>query len=183
MKYFLGYWIIQLAGIVCCAQDSVHRYTPADQGSSVTFTIKNFGLNTKGSFSGLEGTILFDPKNAASDSFDVSVDAATINTDNNMRDEHLKQENYFDAAGHPRIRFLSTSVAPADKSGHYTITGKLTIKNTTKEISFPFLATPMGDDYIFTGQFTINRKDFDIGGSNTISNSLTVSLSVLARRQ
>jgi polyisoprenoid-binding protein YceI len=179
MKHF---FVLLLAGAIGLLPAAAQTYIPSDQGSSVTFEIKNLGIKTRGSFSGLEGKILFDPKNAASDSFDVSVDAATVNTDNNMRDEHLKKENYFDAAGHPRIRFVSTSVAPADGSGHYTITGKLTIKNTTKEISFPFLATPMGDDYIFTGRFTINRKDFDIGGSNTISNSLTVSLSVLARR-
>jgi polyisoprenoid-binding protein YceI len=58
----------------------------------------------------------------------------------------------------------------------------LTIKNTTKEISFPFQATPAGDDYIFKGTFTINRRDFDVGGSSTLGNDVTVSLTVLARR-
>jgi polyisoprenoid-binding protein YceI len=99
-----------------------------------------------------------------------------------MRDDHLKKESYFDVSHYPRIRFVSTGVSPADKSGHYIVTGKLTIKNTTKEISFPFLAIPAGDDYIFKGGFQLNRKDFDIGGSSTVSNNLTVSLAILARK-
>jgi polyisoprenoid-binding protein YceI len=78
---------------------------------------------------------------------------------------------------------VSTSVSGPDKRGHYTFNGKLTIKSTTKDISFPFIATPMLDDYIFKGEFTINRKDFDIGGSSTIGNSLNVSLTVLAKKQ
>ena len=182
MKHFLGLLLIQWSTLFSFGQSSAHQYTPADQGSSVTFTIKNLGFNTGGSFSGLQGTIVFDPQNVTGDSFDVSVSASSVNTDNDMRDDHLKKESYFDVSHYPRIRFVSTSVTPADKSGHYTVTGKLTIKNTTKEISFPFLAIPAGDDYIFKGGFQLNRKDFDIGGSSTISGNLTVSLAILARK-
>jgi polyisoprenoid-binding protein YceI len=182
MKHVFGLLLIQCCALISFGQSSAHQYTPADQGSSVTFTIKNLGFNTGGSFSGLQGTIVFDPQNVAGDSFDVSVSASSVNTDNDMRDDHLKKEGYFDVARYPRIHFVSTSVTQADKSGHYTVTGKLTIKNTTKEISFPFLAVPAGDDYIFKGGFQLNRKDFDIGGSSTISSSLTVSLAILARK-
>jgi polyisoprenoid-binding protein YceI len=59
--------------------------------------------------------------------------------------------------------------------------GRLTIKSTTKEISFSFLATPAGGDYIFKGSFTINRRDFDVGGASTLGNDVTLSLTVLAR--
>ena len=182
MKYFLGSLLIQILTFSSFAQSSPHPYTPSDQGSSVSFTLKNLGFNTGGSFTGLQGAIVFDPQNTAASSFDVSVDAASVNTDNNMRDNHLKEDSYFDVKNYPRIRFVSTSIGPADKSGHFTITGKLTIKNTTKEISFPFIATPMGEDYIFKGTFQLNRKDFGIGGSSTISNNLTVSLTVLAKK-
>jgi len=158
------------------------EYHPAEQGSSVTFKIKNFGFTVDGSFTGLQGTILFDPKDPAKASFDVSVDAASVNTDNDPRDSHLKKEDYFDVQNYPRIRFVSTSITPGGKDGKYTISGKLTIKTTTKDISFPFTASPMGNDYIFGGEFTINRKDFGVGGSSTLSNSLTVSLAVLAKK-
>lgn len=183
MKYLLGFLLTQLAMAPSFAQSAGHQFLPADQGSSIGFRIKNLGFNTDGSFSGLQGAIVFDPQNTATDSFDVSVDAASINTDNKMRDDHLKKDIYFDVEKYPRIRFVSTAVTAVDKNGHYTMTGNLTIKGSTKEISFPFLATPLGGDYIFKGGFKIKRRDFGVGGGSTLSNELTVSLAVLAKKQ
>ena len=179
MRTFLGSLLILMSVQLTFAQG----YKPADQGSAVGFEIKNLGFNTKGSLNGLDGKITWDPKDPGKAVFDVSVAAATINTDNEMRNDHLKKESYFDVEKYPRISMVSTSITGPDRSGHYTFNGKLTMKATTKEIFFPFIATPSGDDYIFKGEFTINRKDFDIGGSSTIANSLKVSLTVLAKKQ
>ena len=177
MKHFIGAWLIQLIAIGAFSQ----QYKATDEGSSVKFSIKNFGFETGGFFTGLEGKINFDPADVSQDSFDLSVDANTINTDNTMRDNHLRKEEYFDVQNYPRIRFVSTSVK-VDNNAHFTVTGKLTIKNTTKEITIPFTATPKNEGYIFTGEFKLDRKDFKVGGSSTISNSLTVHFSVFARK-
>jgi polyisoprenoid-binding protein YceI len=156
------------------------QYKPIDQGSSVHFVIKNLGFNVNGSLSGLDGKIQFDLGNLNVSSFDVSLDANTINTDNSMRDSHLRNESYFDVKNFPRIHFVSTKVTPSNKEGTLFIFGKLTIKNKTKDISFPFTATTSGEGYVFKGTFKINRKDFEIGGSSTISNELVVSLNILS---
>ena len=178
-KIFLASALFFSITTACFGQD----YKPTDQGSAVNFEIKNFGFNSRGSFSGLEGKITWDPKDPSKAAFDVSINAASVNTDNETRDEHLRKEGYFDVGKYPRIRLVATSVSGPDKSGHYTLNGKLTMKSTTKDISFPFLATPLGDDIIFKGDFTINRRDFDVGGGSTLSNNLTVSLTVLAKKQ
>ena len=183
MKYFFGSLLIFCISFSSFAQTATHQYTPSDAGSSVTFSIKNFGLNSTGSFSGFLGNIVFDGQNPGGCSFDVTINAASINTNNEVRDDHLKKEAYFDVVKYPRIRLVSTSVGAADKGGHYAFTGNLTIKDKTKEISFPFLATPVGDGYIFKGSFKINRRDFDVGGSSTLSNNLTVTVTVLAKNQ
>src|ERR1700722_16591199 len=167
MRYVIGFVITQLAITSLYAQSPGHSFLPVDEGSTIGFKIKNFGINSEGSFKGLQGTILFDPQNVAADSFDVSVGAASINTENDMRDEHFRKEAYFDVEKYPRIRFVSSAITAVDGNGHYKLTGKLTIKGTTKEISFPFLAAPAGDDYIFKGSFTINRRDFGVGGMRT----------------
>jgi polyisoprenoid-binding protein YceI len=180
MTKFLFASVLAFSTTVACFGQ---EFKPADQGSAVSFEIKNFGFNSRGSFSGLDGKITWDPKDPSKAAFDVSVSAASINTDNETRDSHLKKESYFDVATYPRIRLVSTSVSGPDGSGHYTFNGKLTMKSTTKDISFPFIATPMGDDIIFKGDFTINRRDFDVGGGSTLSNNLTVSLTVLAKKQ
>jgi len=158
------------------------QYKPVDNGSSVQFTIKNLGINVRGGFSGLEGNIVFDPLHIADAVFDVSIDANSINTGNDMRDNHLRNDTYFDVAKYPRIRFVSAKVEPSNKKGVWLTSGKLTIKGHTKDISFPFTATASsGGGYVFSGKFNINRKDFDVGGSSIISDNLEVTLNVLAK--
>ena len=159
---------------------SFAQYHPVENESAVQFTIKNFGFDVGGSFSGLDGEIRFNPDSLSNARFQVSINAASINTGNNLRDGHLKDEDYLSVKAYPHIRFVSESVRPF-RRGNYLIEGKLTIKNKTKEISFPFTAASSGKGYLFTGSFKINRKDFDIGGSSTISDNLSVNLKVLAK--
>ena len=158
------------------------QYKPVDHGSVVAFKVTNFGFDVSGSFTGgLQGVITFDPQNVAASSLDVSIDAATINTDNTLRDSHLREEGYFDVKNYPRIRLVSTKVT--SKNGGYLFTGQLTMKGKSKEISFPFTAAGGTEGYVFKGSFVINRKDFGIGGTSTISNELTVSLTVATAKQ
>jgi polyisoprenoid-binding protein YceI len=172
-----------LTGLVCISGSFASaQYKPLDAGSTVQFKIKNIGFNVNGIFTGLDGIIHYNPADPAAADFDVSIDANSINTDNNMRDNHLRGESYFDVKNYPRIRFVSTKITSSNKKDELFIFGKLTIKNQTKEITFPFTATPAHDDYLFRGTFKINRKDFNIGGSSTISNELEVNLNILSKK-
>jgi polyisoprenoid-binding protein YceI len=173
MKKIILFLIIFSAAKIASAQ-----YKPVDQGSALTFKIGNFGFDVTGTFSGFQGTINFDPENPANSSFDVSIDAATVNTDNNLRDKHLKDDGYFDVKNYPRIHFVSDKITT--KNGAYSLSGKLTIKDKTKPVSFAFIAMPSADGYIFKGSFKINRKDFNVGSTSTISNELEVTLNVHA---
>jgi polyisoprenoid-binding protein YceI len=175
-----NWWLLLF--VLITGKMAIAQYKPVDNGSSIQFTIKNFGINTGGSFSGLQGNIKFDINHPEDASFNVSIDANSINTGSDMRDNHLRNEAYFDVKNYPRISFLSTKIVPSNKAGTFFVYGKITIKAQTKEISFPFTATPNGDGYIFKGGFDINRKDFGIGGTSTISNNLEVQLSVLATK-
>jgi len=168
--------------IFLCAVAMAQVLTPVEESSKVEFKAKNFGFNVGGSFKGLKGTIEFDPANYASGKFDVSIDANTINTDNGMRDDHLREESYFDVKNHPRIRFVSTKVTASNKAGVLFIFGKLDIKGEEKEISFPFTATPVEGGYTFKGEFKINRRDFKVGGSSTISDNVTIDLNITAKK-
>ena len=99
-----------------------------------------------------------------------------------MRDEHLRKPEYFDVKKYPVIRFLSNRITTSTQAGTLFITGKLTIKNVTREISFPFTAVPQQDGYLFTGEFKINRLHFGVGESSSVADNLTVSLKVFARK-
>jgi polyisoprenoid-binding protein YceI len=143
--------------------------------------IKNFGFNVTGSFKGLKGVVHFDPNNLAASSFDVSIDANTINTGIDMRDEHLRSDSYFDVKNYPQIHFVSTRVTTSNRAGTFFVFGHLTIKQTTKEISFPFTYQTEAEGPLFKGEFKLNRRDFSIGGSGTISNELVVKLEVVTK--
>jgi polyisoprenoid-binding protein YceI len=158
------------------------KLTPTDNESKVQFRIKNFGFNVTGTFTGLHGNIDFDPNNLAASHFDVSIDTKTINTGVDMRDNHLRKSDYFDVENYPQIKFVSVKISPSNKSGTLFIFGKLTIKNVTKDVSFPFTAAPVENGYLFNGEFKINRRDFKVGGGSTISDNLTVMLSVVAKK-
>ncbi|GAB3916588.1 YceI family protein [Mucilaginibacter boryungensis] len=173
--------IIGLIVVLLIAKVSLPQYKPVGQGSSLKFTIKNLGFSVDGSFSGFEGNINFDPQNPAGSNFDVTVDAATVNTDNSLRDEHLKGDTYFDVKNNPRIRMASNKIT-AGKNGTCIFNGTLTIKGKTRPVSFPFTASPVDDGFLFKGSFKMNRRDFDIGGTSTISNELEVNLNIVAKK-
>jgi polyisoprenoid-binding protein YceI len=157
-------------------------YTPADNGSKVHFVINNFGIATGGDFSGLSGSIKFDPANLAASEFDVSVDAKTVDTDIEARDNDLRKAAYFDVANYPKITLKSTKVTKTNRDGYYYMYGNLTIKGVTKEIKFPFTATAKDGGFLFAGSFKLNRRDFGVGRSSlSLADDLTVSLSVLAK--
>ena len=178
MKKIFTIIVLIIAGHCLYAQ----TYTAADAGSEVKFSIKNFGLSVAGSFTGLEGKIIFNPANAASATFNVSVATSSVNTGNSSRDKHLKKEDYFDATNHSKLTFVSSKVGGT--AGAYTMEGLLTIKGVSKKISFPFTATPNSVGCIFKGQFKINRRDFNVGGSSwVLSDELIVSLNVSAIKQ
>ncbi len=161
------------------------NYKPVDAGSKVHFVIKNFSINTGGDLTGLKGTVIFSPARLSSSIFNVSVDTKTIDTDNGSRDEHLRSDDYFDAEKYPTITIKSTKIDRTNRTnaGYYFFTGTLTMHGVTKIISFPFKATPQGSDYLFTGNFEINRVDYGVGSNSSVmSKTVKISLSVLAKK-
>ena len=158
-------------------------YKPVDEKSQVKFVIKNFGIGTGGTFNGLDGSIVFDPANLPSASFDVNVDVKTIDTDVESRDNHRRKEEYFDVDKFPKINFKSTKITKSNSAEFLYMFGNITIKGVTKEVKFPFKATLKDDGYLFEGNFKLNRRDFGVGGGSlSLSDELTVTLSVFAKK-
>jgi polyisoprenoid-binding protein YceI len=159
------------------------NYTPAGEGSKVRFVIKNFGINTGGTFEGIAGAVIFDPENLAASSFDVSVEAKTVDTDIEARDRHLRKTEYFDVEKFPRLSFKSTKITNTNTAGFLYMFGNLTIKGVTKEIKFPFRANPKDGGFLFEGEFEINRRDFSVGGKSfSLGDNVKVQLSVFAKK-
>ncbi len=153
-----------------------------DEGSSVHFVIRNFGLKTGGDLSGLAATIAFDPAKLNSSHMEATVNTSTIDTDNSSRDSHLKKSDFFDVQTYPTIKMVSTGFKNTNKKDTYQFNGDLTIKGVTKPLSFFFTVTKKDNGTMYSGDFQINRRDFGLGGDSiSMSDYVNVSLNILAR--
>jgi polyisoprenoid-binding protein YceI len=174
---------ITAAFLLIASISFAQKYTVTDEGSKVHFVIKNFGVKTGGDFTGLKGTITFDPKALGTSQFNVTVNSNTINTDNNSRDKHLRKDEYFDVEKHPLITYVSTKITESTVAGRFFVIGNLTIKGVTKVVQFGFSATPSAAGYSFKGDFEINRRDYGVGGSSvSMADKLKVSLDISAKK-
>jgi polyisoprenoid-binding protein YceI len=120
------------------------------------YSVKFDGGDPSGEFKGLKGTISFDPDNLATSSFKTSIDVASINTGNGMKNTHAKSEKWFDAEKYPTISFTSTAITKT--ADGYEAKGILDIHGVQKEVALPFTF----NDQVFAGSFKINRMDYNV---------------------
>ncbi len=136
--------------------------------SQVGFSIRHALSPVHGEFKDFDGTIKFDEKKPTAAKIDVTIQAASINTDNEMRDHHLQTPDFFDAAKYPTLTFKSTAVeAAGDKK--YKVTGDLTIHGVTKsvvlDVDYLGKDNMMGMDIAgFSATTKIDRRDFGLAG-------------------
>jgi polyisoprenoid-binding protein YceI len=146
--------------------------------SAVTFKIKNFGITNDGVIGGLKAEVNFNPADLAKSSMEASADVNTINTDNSMRDDHLKSDKFFDVAHYPRITIKSVSFKH-DSGRNYTGQFSVTIKDKTRVLAIPFRYNETGNAATLAGSFKLKRSDFGIGGSGlTLGDEVTVAIDV-----
>jgi polyisoprenoid-binding protein YceI len=143
---------------------------------SVTFKIKMWGLTVDGKFQGLAATVVLDPAQLASASIVASVDARTVDTDNSLRNSHLRdKEEFFDSNKYPQLRLKSTKIEKTETG--YVGTFDLTIKQTTKSVKIPFTFLPNGPNQQLKGSVVIDRKDWKVGGGTLgMGDKVTINL-------
>jgi polyisoprenoid-binding protein YceI len=135
--------------------------------SDVSFQIRHIVSRVRGSFTDFSGTITADPARPETASVEFTVKAATIDTANDNRDKDLRGANFFDAEQFPEITFKSSKVKAAG-TDKYDVTGTLTMRGVSKEVTLPvqflgFGKDPRGTEKAgFSIDFTLNRKDYGI---------------------
>lgn len=143
--------------------------------TQVGFTVTHMVVTkVSGEFTEYEGEVNFDPENLADSKIKGVVKVASITTENERRDNHLRSPDFFDAENYPDIVFESTKISKTDDG--YVAVGNLTIRDVTKEVEIPFtLAGPVNDPRGNTrvgleGSTTINRQDYNVTWNNTLDN-------------
>jgi polyisoprenoid-binding protein YceI len=144
--------------------------------TSVNFDISHFFSTVNGSFQEFDGTFKFSPDDLKGSEFTFTIPVKSVYTNNEKRDNHLKSDDFFNASKYPNIKFESTGFEK--KSGNnYVVNGKLTIKETTKNVSVPFeykgkMDHPMMEGTKILGlkfQTEIDRSDYKVGVGNWAS--------------
>ncbi len=136
--------------------------------SSVKFSVTHLVISeVEGSFKVYNGSLSTTKDDFSDAVINFSIDVNSINTDNDMRDGHLKGDDFFNAAAYPTMTFVSTSFKKKE-GNKYVLTGNLTIRNVTKKIIFDVKYGGTGKDgygntkagFKVTG--SINRFDYGL---------------------
>jgi len=143
--------------------------------SSATFKVKHLSISTvSGGFGKVSGKMTWDQADPTKSSVEATIDAASIDTQNGGRDEHLKSPDFFDVATHPTITFKSTKVEAAGE-GRLKVTGDLTLRGVTKPVVLDVegpvapIKDPRGNMKTgATATTKINRQDFGVSWSKTL---------------
>ena len=149
---------------------------------SVTFRIKNAGLQVDGKFTSLTGQARLMEADLAASSFSGQVQAASISTGINLRDQHLRKGDYFDVEKFPSISMRSVQITPKE-AGTYSVVWELTIKGQTRRFSSMVSAIERDQQLLLRSEFTINRRDWKVGGNSlTMSDQVKVLLTATMRK-
>lgn len=160
-------WLLTLS---CAAQMQSWDIDAAH--SAAQFSVRHMGISTvRGAFTKVSGSVQYDPSNPSKTTIDAAIDAASVDTRVEKRDNDLRGPNFFDAAKYPSLTFKSRKVEAAG-AGKLKVTGDLTIHGVTKEVMLdvegPSAAVkdPRGSLHMgASATTTINRKDFGVNGA------------------
>lgn len=150
----------------------------------------------QGTAEGVTGTLTLDPKNPASLRGTISAKVATMKSGNDMRDEHLRGETWLDAAKHPEITFVATSVSNVKTKGNTftaSVTGNFTMHGVTKTMTVPVTVQYLdasaktrsrapGDLVMITATFNVSLRDFNVAGSKgTVGSKVGEAIAISAK--
>ena len=131
--------------------------------SIVVFNAKAMGLaKVSGTFTGMNGAVVFDEDNLEASQFNVCIDVASINSGNHKRDDHLKSEDFFHVDKYPTICFESNGITKT--STGYVASGVMTMHGISKTIDIPFTF----QNNTFEGKIEVRRRDYDVGPKSGI---------------
>jgi len=173
----------------------VHTFTLDASRTGICFTARHMVITkVRGSFKTFRGSIELCEDDLTKSAVDVTIDAASVDTRESLRDGYLKSADFFDVEKFPTLAFKSKTIR---KKGNqdYDVTGSLTIRGVTREVVLDtrFLgkrAEPSGNEsVVFTAKAVINREDFGLkfsqvleAGGVLVGTKIEIDLDVLAVR-
>ena len=178
----LGIVVAVTMAVSAAAQAGSWRIDP--NHSAAQFSVRHLGVSTvRGAFMKVSGSASYDPADPSKNSVDVTIDASSVDTRVQMRDDDLRSPNFLDVQKYPTITFKSKQSKSAG-AGKLEILGDLTIHGVTKEVTLDVdgpsapIKDPWGNQRIGASASTkINRKDFGINGaSGAVGDEISITI-------
>lgn len=176
--------ILLAAAFSYTAASAQTTWTVDKAHSNVKFTVTHLMVSdVDGIFKSYDATITAAKPDFSDAKFQISIQTASVTTDNDQRDKHITSPDFFDVTTYPTITFTSTAITKTSDK-HYKLTGNLTLHGVTKPASFDLwyrgtIQNPMSkaDDAGFQLTGIIKRSDFNFGskfGNAMVSDEVTI---------
>jgi polyisoprenoid-binding protein YceI len=192
MKQFLiaaAFTAILSSATPARAQSTTWQLDPAH--SNAQFSVRHLGIsNVQGEFTKVTGTVNLDDQDISKSTVTAIIDAVSLDTRVQHRDDDLKSDHFFDVAKYPTITFQSTKIVSTGE-GTAKMTGNLTLHGVTKEVTFDVtgptkVIQAMGTRRGASATTKINRQDFGMvymtnslpGGDQMIGDTVTITLDI-----
>lgn len=219
MKKILTLPVLGLVSLLTMAAANSDSINPPDRGepqptsgeaivwnvdqphTEINFTVKHFFTPVTGTFGSYDVEFRFDRGNPANSTVKVSIDVASVDTNNERRDNHLRSGDFFNAEAHPTMTFESTAVRQV-AADQLVATGDLTIKGITREVELPITILGITDlpaemqemlggvtqVASFEAETKLDRREFEVGVANwaqtvIVGGEVEVSINLEANRK
>jgi polyisoprenoid-binding protein YceI len=196
MRFTKFFTMLFALGIFAATGFAQEKYEIDPTHSNVTFTVVHMVVaKVSGGFKEFSGTIVYDEKDLTQSSVNVTIKTASINTQNERRDNHLRGGDFFNAAVDSVITFVSKKIEKREND--YVAVGDLTIRGVTKQVELPFKILGKGEDARgkrlgVEAWLTVDRFDYGVkwdrtmdSGSLVVGKDVDINLNVeaIARKQ
>lgn len=167
--------VLAVAALAASPALAADSYSFDKAHTTVLFQVRHILTTVTGKFKDFEGTIQVDKANPSASKVDFTIQAASIDTGEPKRDEHLRSADFFDVANNPKLSFKSTAIKASGKDS-YQVAGDLTMRGVTRPVTLnvAFLGEgkdPWGNEKMgFDVSGTLNRKDFNINWNKALDN-------------
>jgi polyisoprenoid-binding protein YceI len=131
-------------------------------GGSLAFTFDQAGAENRGSFGQFATVLVYDEKNPTAGSLEVTVQMASLDTQDKDRNDTLAGEELLDAKKYPTARYTASSLAKR-ADGALEAVGKLTLRGVTRELRVPLNIRKAGAGLEISGEVTVRRLDYGVG--------------------
>lgn len=155
--------------------------------STVTATFRQMGVAVDARFTAVNGTIVYDPANAAAAKAQLSIDVASFDIGDAAYNQEVLKKEWFNAAQYPQATFTSTAIKAA-AADTLQVQGRLTIKGRALDVVVPVKVTKNGARQVFSGALPIKRLYFNIGegewkDTSLVADEVTIKFSIAAAAQ